>query len=139
MPTYEWYEQGADLLLTSGVSGKTIQVMLLDDNFVFDAADEFVSDISANELAGGNYARGTMTNVSVIGGQNSRLVVLDGDTVSFPSLTGHTLYAAVLFVKHADGDSASTLLTCEYGLSITTDGAGVDWAPHADDGWGHAT
>ncbi|NLC72126.1 MAG: hypothetical protein GX751_12310 [Desulfuromonadaceae bacterium] len=78
-----------------------IKVALVDSNYVFDPTDTSYSDISANEIAGGNgYAAGGAALANKAVTQSSGAMKWDADDVTWTNLTA-TFRRAILYV--ADG------------------------------------
>ena len=88
-----------------------LECMLLDTNHSFSEADEFVSNIVANEIATGageDYERQVLTGVSVTQGtgEDTNKINLDAGNISFGSdVTISANYAVIYHSKTDDTDS----------------------------------
>lgn len=83
-------------ILTDYVAGKTFKMMLLDDNHTPNIdTEEFIDDVSANEVSGTGYTAGgeTITNVSVTVDDTNDRAYIDFDNVVWSSATITYRYA----------------------------------------------
>lgn len=122
-------------MVNTYLSGKTLQILLVTTTDALDnTADTFVSDVSADEISGGNYVRKTLSSVTVSENANGHAVKLDAADVTWTGLSGHTIEAAYVFIDDAAGDAASRLICRLDGANITTNGGDVTVKFHATDG-----
>ncbi|RJQ67327.1 MAG: hypothetical protein C4519_24330 [Desulfobacteraceae bacterium] len=80
------------------LSADTIKVMLLDSNHVDDQdAQEFIDDVSANEVSGDGYTAGgaTLANKAVTQDNTDNEGVFDADDVTWADSTITARYAVV--------------------------------------------
>ena len=117
------------------LNGKTLQVLLVTTTDTLDnTADTMVSDVSGDEISGGNYSRKTLSSVTVSENANSHAVKIDAADVTWTALTGHTIEAAYVFIDDASGDATSRLIARLDGANITTNGGDVTVKFHSTDG-----
>lgn len=76
----------------------TIKVMLLDNSHAFDADDDVIGDVSANEISGTGYTTGgaTLASASVTQDDTNDLAKLDANDTAWGSAS-FTAYHAVLW------------------------------------------
>ncbi len=80
-----------------GNGGDSIKILLLDNSHTFDADDNVLADISANELAAsGGYVRKTLANQAVTQDDTNDVGKFDADDVEWTVAT-FTAYHAVIF------------------------------------------
>ncbi len=81
-----------------GNGGDTIKVMLLDNSHVFDADDNVLTDISANEIltSGTGYSQKTLANQAVTQDDTNDVGKFDADDVQWTVAT-FTAYHATIF------------------------------------------
>lgn len=87
----------------------TIKLMLLDDNHTPDIdAEEFIDDVSANEVSGTGYTAGgeTVTNIAVTVDDTNDRAYADGDDVSWSNATITYRYAYLYKDTGTPGTSA---------------------------------
>ncbi len=134
---HKWMYSGYQELMSTGVTGKTLDAILVDANDTLDqSGNRFVSDISANELSGGNYTRIPLTGVVMIENQNGHAVVFSGDDVIFPLVNAGTAAVAYIVIRHASGDASSKLVVRIDDDDIVTNGGDVTLQADQDDGFG---
>ncbi len=85
---------------------QVFRAMLMSPAYVFNAVQQHVSDVIADEVAGGSYAR-----VSIVGRTGSFDMglgrgVFDADDVVFPELTGVTAAGLVVY-RQVGGDDTT--------------------------------
>jgi len=81
-----------------GNGGDTIKVLLLNNSHVFDADDNVLTDISANELltSGTGYSQKTLANQSVTQDDANDVAKYDADDIQWTTAT-FTAYHAVIY------------------------------------------
>lgn len=88
----------------------TIQALLLDDTLLPDIdSDEFVADISANEIAGGGYARKTLANKSTTVDNANNRSEFDADNIDW-SADSFTGARYLVFFKDTGNDATAPLI-----------------------------
>lgn len=92
-------------LVDLGNGGDTIKVILLDNNHSFDADDNVLTDVSANELltSGTGYSQKTLANQAVTQDDTNDLAKFDADDIQWTTAT-FTAYHAVLYDDTLVGD-----------------------------------
>lgn len=118
MATSNVYNKGLVALNTKKInlSTDTIKGILLESGYTPDLdADEFVSDVTGEELSGGGYARVTLTGLLV--DEGTGVVQFKSDDVTFPALT--TTTARYMIIAHSSGSDATSYLL--YLLDFGTD------------------
>ena len=101
-----------------------LDMLLLKSTYVFDADDNFVSDVVALECGVAGYARKNVTmNATVEDDANNRADV-DFQDVVFPATTnGETLSGAYLFNNAGGADTARELIAwIEFAATVNTGG-----------------
>lgn len=112
-----------------------VRAMLMKTGFVLDVdADEFVADISADELTVAGYARKTLGGE--VGNQdntNDRGVLTATSPLDFGSpATGETIKSVVLYV-HVTNDADSWIVgEWDLAADVPTNGAAFSTTIHAD-------
>jgi hypothetical protein len=93
------------------------RLMLVEDGYTPDAADEFVADVT-NEASGVGYARVELTGrARSVAGAN---VEYQADAPNWNPITSAFRYAVVYFdVDGSDGDDATAWLVCALDLGGT--------------------
>lgn len=100
----------------------TIKVALLTNSYTPDQdADDYFSDISANEAAGTGYTAGGATlgskTVTVDAGTNT--VIFDGDDVSWAASTV-TAHYAVVYVDTGTASTSALIGYADFGVDISS-------------------
>lgn len=101
-------------ILTDYISGKTFKLMLLDDNHSPDIdAEEFIDDVSANEVSGTGYTAGgeTVTNLAVTVDDTNNRAYLDADDVAWSNSTITARYA---YLYEDTGTPATSVIVGYY-------------------------
>ena len=108
-----------------------LECMLLDSNHTFDEENEFVEDISANEIDDDDYSRQSLTDVAVT--QNTNEVNVDADDINFgDEVTISASYAVIYqsqtddtdspIMFHVDFDGEQESVDGEFTLEVHADG-----------------
>ena len=125
----QWYPKGIDKLigaatLTGGMESANVKVMILDSVHAYDEADEFVSDIVANEETYSAYVRKVLSGAVAVD-LTANTVKFTFNDVVWTALGAGT--APAFFVIFYDGgtDATATLL-------LQDDPASAD-APNGND------
>lgn len=96
-----------------------LRILLLDDTLEPDqAADEFVDDISANEVSGGGYARVDCTNAVLSQSGSNGQAILDSDNPVITASGGSITARWWVLYLHVTNDADSPLIC--YGLIDNT-------------------
>jgi hypothetical protein len=124
------YNRGKFIIGDSSLSwtADTVRTLLVDATYVYDADDNFVSDISG-ELNDASYARVTLGNKSVTEDDTNDLASLDADPADYGALTNETPAGIVVF-KFVTNDADSPLISfSNAGFGAVANGAGyvVRW------------
>jgi hypothetical protein len=124
---------------TLNLKTDTLKYILLDSTFVFDKDDEFVADISANEVSGtgytGGYGGGGRKSVGTrTSGHNgtSHKAYIDADDVTWTAIDAGTI-GAVGVIKETGGSDATAIFIGAQDITDNTTNGG-DWKLelHAD-------
>lgn len=106
------YNTGKEQILNGGIDldTNTIKAMLVGTGYTEDADHDYVADLSANESAGTNYVRKTLTITITKDDTNDRVVV-DATDVTWTALGADvgTVYGVVIF-KDTGNDATSPLI-----------------------------
>lgn len=112
----------------------TIQAMLLDNTLLPDIdTDEFVADISANEIAGGAYARITLGGKSTAVDNVNDRAEFDANNLDWSAAT-FTGARYLVFFKNTGADGTSPLI-CYYDFG--SDQVAPLVRPNAEGFFGH--
>jgi len=97
-------------------ASNSIKLALLDSTYVYDAADEFYSDLT-----------GVVGTPVALSGKSNSLGVLDADNTIFPSLTGSTVRKMVVYKDTGVASTSPLALYIDAGgnLPFTPDGSNV--------------
>jgi hypothetical protein len=126
------YNKGKYLIATQGASLATcdLRLLLVNAAYSFSAAHNFVSDVVANEISVGGYARQALTSEAVTEDDGNNRAYLDADDVTFAALVvGQTIGGAVLYKFNAADASAE--LVAFYDVTDTPTNGGdviIQWA-----------
>lgn len=105
---FEWQQDA----LQDWLSGKTLKALICNNTDAAALATvEFVDDISANEIAGGGYARQTLANVTVNVNTQSHIAWIDADDITWSSLdqTGVTFGSVYIFADTGNDATAQLI------------------------------
>lgn len=107
------YSTGLLALANGTVSwaNSTIKALIVDSGYTFDKADEFVSDVSADEVTnatGTGYARKTLSNKTVALATN--VVTFDADDITYSDVDTNETWDALIVYAEVTTDSDSILL-----------------------------
>ena len=115
----------------------SLECMLLDTNHSFSEADEFVSDIVANEVATGaeeDYERQTLTGVSISQGldPDDNEINLDAANINFGSEVTISANYAVIYQSQIDDTDSPLMFHVNFdGEQSSVDGT-FELQVHAD-------
>ena len=130
------YETARDKIQdgTVDVLNDTIQVMLLDDTHVDAEADEFVSDVVAEEITATSYVRVTLTSPTVGTVGPGIFDAADADFGTIGNGANDSIGHIIVFKDGASDASSDLLLHLDVvipALPILTDGTNftVTWNP----------
>ena len=131
------YNRGKFIISDSSLNwaSDTIRTLLVDATYVYDPDDNFVADVSADEVADGSYARVTLANKSVSEVDASDEAHFLADPADYGALTGVTPAGIVVF-KFVTNDADSPLISfSDAGFGAVANGAGyvVNWEGGSDD------
>lgn len=86
-----------------------IGVLLVNTSHAFTKTDEFVANVSSNEISGTGYERKTLSNQSVTYDLGNDILIFDGDDVLYSGIDVGTVASAIIFQEGAN-DDVSTLI-----------------------------
>lgn len=86
----------------------TIKMLLVDENYVFDADHNYVSQVSSDELSGTGYVRKTLS-VTVTQDDANDKADVDASDVTWAGLNAGTIAGAIMF-KDTGDDATSPLI-----------------------------
>ena len=131
------YNRGKFIIADSSLNwtADTIRVLLVDSGYAYDPDDNFVSDVSADEVVDASYARQTLANKAVNEDDANDEATMEADPADFGALTGVTPAGIVVF-KFVTNDADSPLISfSDAGFGATANGGGyvVNWEGANDD------
>jgi hypothetical protein len=120
------YSTGIEVLLNGTVSwaNSSIKALIVDSGYTFDKSDEFVSDLSADEVTnavGTGYARKTLTNKTVT--LATDVVTLDADDLLYTAVQTNETWDALIVYAEGSGDANSPLLAYLNIDNLVTNGS----------------
>lgn len=132
------YNKGKYVIANAGanLASADLRVLLVNSAYSFDADHNFVSDVSANEISVGGYARSALDNKILTEDDTNDFAYLDADDEVFTSLaSGQTIGGAILYLFNA-ADSAAALIAFYDVTDTPTNGGNVtiQWAAPASGG-----
>lgn len=92
-------------------TNSTIKALIVDSGYTFDKADEFVSDVSADEVTnatGTGYERKTLTNKTVT--LATDIVTFDADNLTFTAVDTNETWDALIVYAEGTADANRRLL-----------------------------
>lgn len=126
MATASMYTEGLAAFMNKELDWDTdnFSALLLDNTHTLDLnGDEFVSDISADEISGGSYARVALAGKSIDVGTG--VVKLLADDIVFASMTATNVLYMVVF-RNTGSDATSKLIcVVEFDSAINPSAQGV--------------
>ena len=120
------FNRGKFIIADSSLSwtGDTIRALLVDSSYVFDPDDNFVADVSADEVSDASYARQTLAGKGVTEDDTGDQATLDADPIDFGALDVVTPEGIILF-KFVTNDADSPLIGfSDAGFGAVANGAG---------------
>lgn len=135
-----WYIPGLAGIMAGTIDLNTddIRVLLVDDNYSFDEDDDYVDDVSGDELSGVGYERKALTGEAVTA--EAIGAVFDADNVNWASIAaGETIGGIIVYEHTGADDSANPLILWVDTSNLATGGGAVDitWPAAADGGVGY--
>jgi len=120
------YSTGIEVLLDGTVSwaNSTIKALIVDSGYTFDKADEFVSDLSADEVTnavGTGYVRKTLANKTVT--LATDIVTLDADDLLYTAVQTNETWDALIVYAEGTADANSPLLAYLNIDNLVTNGS----------------
>lgn len=120
------YSNGLLALADGTVSwnNSTIKALIVDSGHTFDKADEFVSDVSADEVTnavGTGYERKTLTNKTVALATN--VVTFDADDLIYSAVQTNETWDALIVYAEGSSDADSVLLAYLNIDNLVTNGS----------------
>lgn len=126
MATASMYTEGLAAFMNKELDWDTdnFSALLLDNTHTLDLnGDEFVSDISADEIAGGSYARVALSGKSIDVGTG--VVKLLADDIIFASMTASNVMYMVVFRDTGSDATAKLICVVEFDAAINPSAQGV--------------
>jgi hypothetical protein len=105
-------------------ANSAIKALIVDSGYTFDKADEFVSDLSADEVTnavGTGYARKTLTNKTVT--LATDVVTLDADDLLYTAVQTNETWDALIVYAEGTADANSPLLAYLNIDNLVTNGS----------------
>ena len=130
------YNRCKQLLATAALnlSSADTRVLLVNSAYAFNDDHNFVSEVTANEISVGGYARQALTTKTVTEDDTNNFAYFDADDAVFTALVaGQTIGGAILYKFNAADASAEVLAF--YDLVDTATNGGnvtVQWATPAN-------
>lgn len=120
------YPKALELLNAGTLSWTTdtIRVLLVSSAESYSRADDFVNDVSANELSGGSYARQTLASKTSADNGTDKWIFDAADPV-FSAVAGSQTVGAAIVYKEVTNDTDSPLLAFIDGTDLATNGSDV--------------
>jgi hypothetical protein len=110
------------------VSTATIKTLLVTADHTYDDANEFVGDISTNEVTGGSYARQTLT-ISRSTDTSGDLVTFDDSTdptfSAVPAQSGPTDIGGAIHYVEGTNDADSVLICFQDSTDLAANGSDI--------------
>jgi hypothetical protein len=107
-------------------NGNTIKALIVDSGYTFDKADEFVSDVVADEVTnsvGTGYERKTLQTKTVTLASN--VVKFDCADITYTAVTTTEVWDKLIVYVDSGADATSSLIACLTIDAVTTSGANV--------------
>jgi hypothetical protein len=117
------YNRGKALIANGGVDWDTtdIRVLLVTASETFNPDDNFVTDVSANELTGGTYVRKATTRTVVENDTNDRAELTLANVV-WTALSATGTPAAMIVYKYNAADGSAELISFHDFTATPTNG-----------------
>jgi hypothetical protein len=120
------YSTGLLALADGTVSwaNSSIKALIVDSGYTFDKSDEFVSDVSADEVTnavGTGYERKMLTNKSV--SLAADVVTLDADDLLYSDIETNETWDAVIIYAEGTSDADSKLIAYLDTDALVTNGS----------------
>lgn len=126
------YNRGKARLATTPWATGDYRVLLVDDTYIFDAEQNTVSEVTADELVGTGYQREALANKSVSEDDANSRALLKADPVLWETIDAGTAGAAIVYEHVDDLDDALNHLISfhDSGFPKITNGGNLDlgWA-----------
>ena len=130
------YNRAKFLLATGAINLSTAdtRVLLVNSAYAFNDDHNFVSEVTANEISVGGYARQALTTKTVVEDDTNNFAYFDADDAVFTALVaGQTIGGAVVYRFNA-ADTAAEVLGFYDLVDTATNGGNVtvQWATPAN-------
>lgn len=129
-----WINTNLHAMVDAYFAGKTFKCMLLSADNVTQATDQYVSDVSQDELTDSSYSRQTLTGFTVELNEDSHAVKIDADNPVFSGLSDAETVAIAIIFEVGANDAISKMWWKLDGANIVTDGTDVTVVIDATDG-----
>lgn len=103
-----------------------VKALIVDSGYTFDKADEFVSDVVADEVTnsvGTGYTRKTLQSKTVTLASN--VVKFDCADITYTAVTTNEVWSKLIVYNDTGSDATSPLIACLTIDAVTTSGANV--------------
>ena len=101
------YNRGKQHVIKTGADNIVFRAMLVDGSHVEEPDNDFVNDISANEISVGSYARQTLTGVVVNIDDTGNEMEIIADDIAWGSLAAGATPAFVVIYAQIGGDDTT--------------------------------
>lgn len=116
-------------MLKAYLNGETVKAMLLNETHTVNPDDDFVGDISANELSGTGYTRQTVTGSTFTEDDSGDDAAWDIDDVTFSGIDAGTIDTFCLYIERTNDADSEIILQVDTasGLPKTTNGSDIQF------------
>ncbi len=130
-----WYNKGKAEVMNGGIVllTDTIKVMLVSSAYTFNPDHNFISDVSANEIAVAGYTGGfggagrkTLAGKTVTEDDANDRSVFDANDLSWAALAAGATIGGAVVVKEITNDGASKLIAFLDPADLPTNGSDVN-------------
>jgi len=133
MPMYN-RAKARDATFDWSAGGQTFRVLLVTSSYAPNVDHDFVSDVVANEIAGGGYVRKDVTTRTVTYDDANDRVDHNGDNITWTALTNTFRYAIVYRFVTVDADSTLIEYVDLGAQSLTAQDFTIKWNAAASNG-----
>ena len=98
-----------------------IDVLLVDENYTFDATHQHVDDVSANELTATDYVRKDLASRTVEGTTTSQASCANVTWAGLGGVTNKTIGGAIPFVNSGADSTSTVICFVDTGDTLTQD------------------
>lgn len=118
------YEKGITEIANATINFVTdnIAVLLVNTSHTFTKTDEFVANVSSNEVSGTGYERKTLANTSISYDSGNDKLVFDADDLRYTEINAGTVASAIIFQEGANDDVSTLIADVDFQDFSTTGG-----------------